>query len=35
LENNERQSLLQITDPLERLQVLIELLPRFQQPGDA
>jgi len=30
LENDERQSLLQITDPLERLQVLIEVLPRFQ-----
>lgn len=35
LENNERQSLLQITDPLERLQVLIELLPRFQESGDS
>ena len=34
LENNERQSLLQITDPLERLQALIELLPRFQEPTD-
>ena len=35
LENNERQSLLQITDPLERLQVLVELLPRFQEPADS
>ena len=30
LENTERQSLLQITDPLEHLQMLIEMLPRFQ-----
>ena len=35
LENSERQSLLQITDPLERLQVLIEVLPRFQEPADS
>lgn len=32
LENNERQSLLQLSDPLQRLQVLLELLPRFQDP---
>ena len=30
LGNDERQSLLQIADPLKRLQVLIEVLPRFQ-----
>lgn len=35
LENSERQSLLQLADPLERLQVLLELLPRFQEPGEA
>lgn len=34
LENNEKQTLLQITDPLERLQVLLEILPRFQEPAD-
>ncbi len=34
LENNEKQSLLQITDPLDRLQVLLEVLPRFQGPED-
>jgi hypothetical protein len=34
LENSERQSLLQLSDPLERLQVLLELLPRYQGPGD-
>ena len=33
LENNERQILLEITEPLERLQVLLEVLPRFQEPG--
>ncbi len=33
LENTERQSLLQLSDPLQRLQVLLELLPRFQEPG--
>jgi Lon protease-like protein len=32
LENNEKQTLLQITDPLDRLQVLLEVLPRFQDP---
>jgi len=34
LENNEKQALLQITDPLDRLQVLLEVLPRFQGPDD-
>jgi len=33
LENNERQLLLEITEPLERLQVLLEVLPRFQESG--
>lgn len=33
LENQEKQTLLQITDPLDRLQVLLEVLPRFQEPG--
>jgi Lon protease-like protein len=32
LENTERQSLLQLTDPLQRLQTLLALLPRFQEP---
>ena len=32
LENNEKQALLQITDPLDHLQVLLEALPRFQDP---
>jgi Lon protease-like protein len=31
LENNERQKLLQVTDPLERLAQLMHTLPRFQQ----
>jgi Lon protease-like protein len=35
LENSERQSLLQLADPLDRLQVLLELLPRFQGPEEA
>jgi hypothetical protein len=35
LENPERQSVLQLTGPLERLQALLELLPRFQGPGEA
>jgi Lon protease-like protein len=35
LENSERQSLLQLAGPLERLQYLLELLPRFQDPGEA
>jgi len=34
LENSEKQVLLQISDPLERLQYLLEVLPRFQEPGD-
>jgi len=35
LENDERQSLLQLIDPLQRLQILLEVLPRFQEPGDS
>ncbi|MCW8924894.1 MAG: LON peptidase substrate-binding domain-containing protein [Xanthomonadales bacterium] len=35
LENAERQSLLQLSDPLQRLQVLLELLPRFQESGES
>ncbi len=35
LENNEKQKLLQVTDPLERLQMLIDVLPRFQEPGES
>lgn len=31
IENEERQALLQIHDPLERLQVLLDTLPRFQE----
>jgi hypothetical protein len=31
LDNNEKQVLLQISDPLERLQQLVEVLPRFQE----
>lgn len=34
LENDEKQVLLQISEPLERLQVLLELLPRFQEPAE-
>ena len=34
LANKEKQTLLQITDPLDRLQVLLEVLPRFQEPTD-
>jgi hypothetical protein len=33
LENNEKQTLLQVSDPLERLQLLVEILPRFQESG--
>ena len=33
LASQEKQTLLQITDPLDRLQVLLEVLPRFQEPG--
>jgi Lon protease-like protein len=32
---NEKQVLLQISDPLERLQMLLEVLPRFQEPVEA
>jgi Lon protease-like protein len=32
LDINEKQVLLQISDPLERLQTLLEVLPRFQEP---
>ena len=35
LENTERQSLLQLADPMDRLQMLLELLPRFQGRGEA
>ena len=31
LENDEKQLLLQISDPLERLQILLEAFPRFQE----
>lgn len=34
LELHEKQALLQVTDPLDRLQVLLEVLPRFQDPED-
>jgi Lon protease-like protein len=34
LDNGEKQVLLQISDPLERLQVLLEVLPRFQEPTE-
>jgi len=33
LDNSEKQVLLQISDPLERLQWLVEALPRFQEPA--
>jgi len=32
LDINEKQVLLQLSDPLERLQMLVEVLPRFQEP---
>jgi Lon protease-like protein len=35
LDINEKQSLLQISNPLERLQMLVEVLPRFQEPDEA
>lgn len=35
LDNQEKQMLLQINDPLERLQTLVEVLPRFQEPSEA
>lgn len=34
LENMEKQMLLQISDPLERLQTLVEVLPRFQESAE-
>ena len=34
LKNEEKRSLLQILDPLERLQVLLDVMPRFQDPED-
>lgn len=34
LDNHEKQVLLQISDPLERLQLLLEVLPRFQGSPD-
>lgn len=34
LDNDEKQLLLQISDPLERLQILVEVLPRFQEPAE-
>lgn len=34
LNKEEKQSLLQIGDPLERLQVLLDVMPRFQDPED-
>lgn len=35
LDINEKQVLLQLSDPLERLQMLVEVLPRFQEPVEA
>lgn len=35
LDVNEKQILLQMSDPLERLQTLLEILPRFQEPLDS
>ncbi len=35
LDNQEKQMLLQISDPLERLQVLVDVLPRFQEPAES
>jgi Lon protease-like protein len=34
LENNEKQVLLQVSDPLERLQALLDVMPRFQEPAE-
>jgi Lon protease-like protein len=34
LESSEKQMLLQTSDTLERLQILLELLPRFQESGE-
>ena len=33
LDLDEKQVLLQMSDPLERLQVLVDVLPRFQEPA--
>lgn len=30
----EKQAMLQMSDPMERLQLLLELLPRFQEPAE-
>jgi len=35
LDNQEKQMLLQMSDPLERLQILVEVLPRFQEPAES
>lgn len=35
LDLNEKQVLLEVSDPLDRLQMLVELLPRFQEPVEA
>jgi len=35
LANSEKQVLLQTSDPLERLQLLLDVLPRFQEPADS
>ena len=35
LDNDEKQVLLQLGDPLERLQVLLDTMPRFQEPAEA
>jgi hypothetical protein len=35
LDNQEKQMLLQISDPLERLQILVDVLPRFQEPAES
>lgn len=32
---DEKQVLLQMSDPLERLQTLVDVLPRFQEPAEA
>lgn len=32
---DEKQLLLQLSDPLERLQALVDVLPRFQEPAEA
>jgi len=35
LDNQEKQLLLQIGDPLERLQLLVDVLPRFQEAAES